>query len=405
MLENADFVWTISQDGSKASFTRETVFSRLLIPLNARNGLYCLWPAALSFLVESENEKQFCFWIPKANQWAAINLRTFSIEHPSLPLLHILENRALSSSRRLVQEYFPSSPKRLASALKDRAFTILGVAPVRAQARLTFDGYEAFSFLAVQRIPQDRKFLEQLVQAEMGSETHCTVRLFPGPLFFNDNYVRKFGDELLSIWDGKLEQFGGKVFAMGGFQMSEAPACNYLGAVLAGIYLPYPIPAKAGKIWLYLIPDNLPQANWSSSKAVVRIACETEQRRYVPSAKGSEAILVHVGTVTPGRYRAKAIWDRRPPFADLGSKLPMTPQDGDFESIESSPFEVPAGETTKILNLSCTKRIGAIDQYYAADQEWLRQNALSGKVDIKAYMDAGQFPKLPGCTTTFISAP
>jgi hypothetical protein len=404
ILDTADFVWTLSQDGTKASFTPETVFSRLSIPLNARNGLYCLWPAALSFLIESENEKQFCFWIPKANRWTAINLKTSSIGTPSPPLLRILESRALSLSRHLVEESFPNRPERLALAVRDRAFSVLGIPPALGEFRKTCDISEAFSFLAVQRLPQDRKFLEKLLQAEINPETHCAVRLFPGPLFFAIQYARESGDQLLTIWDNKPEQFGGKVFGMGGFAMSEAPACNYLGNVLAGIYLPYPVPSKAGKIWLYLIPDKIAPTEWTFSKAVVKIACETENRRYVPSASGAEAILVHVGALTPGRYRAKAIWDRRPPFADLASKLPMTPEAGDFESMESNPFEIAAGRTTTILDLRCTYRIGTTDQYYAADQEWIEQNPLSGTVDIKAYMDQRQFPKLPGCVR-YMSSP
>jgi hypothetical protein len=78
------------------------------------------------------------------------------------------------------------------------------------------------------------------------------------------------------------------------------------------------------------------------------------------------------GTVLPGKYQLKTIWDKRRPFTDTDKPGP-----GDYESLLSAPFEVTAGQTISNLIAFCTNRVetSGTANYYAVDE--LKVKALS----------------------------
>ena len=61
--------------------------------------------------------------------------------------------------------------------------------------------------------------------------------------------------------------------------------------------------------------------------------------------------------LTPGEYRAKVIWERNPPAGiwRTNAYLGIT---GDYESIQTLPITVTAGQTVTNISIAMTNSVG-----------------------------------------------
>ena len=77
--------------------------------------------------------------------------------------------------------------------------------------------------------------------------------------------------------------------------------------------------------------------------------------------------------LTPGDYRFKLIWERHPARTWRTNFYAAIP--GDYESLETKPITVKAGETMENIPLACTNRLGGPEVYEADDR--LMKNQVS----------------------------
>jgi len=232
-----------------------------------------------------------------------------------------------------------------------------------------------YEFITQQRRPEDRHWVEELafgdngVNSQIGSGFSATMFWpFTGQYTFTESdYARLRGDWLLAIWDKKLTN---GMRAMAGETDIDMPRF-YLGKVSGRVRLPVPLnvypTTKSTILHVHLTKEG------------AKDSAEHLTAMIVPAAQSREIEVMQdvwfkFGTVLPGTYRLKAVWDKRAPFAN-----PDTPGPGDYEGVLSTAVVVTAGANISNVVVNCTNRARGGEAYYSADQ-WLADNWRSGKI-------------------------
>jgi hypothetical protein len=232
-----------------------------------------------------------------------------------------------------------------------------------------------YEFITQQRKPEDRHWIEELAFGE--NENIQTGRGFPatmfwpwfagGYTFFESDYARLRGDWLLAIWDKKLTN---GMRPMVGESEINLPRF-YLGKVSGRVRLPVPLnvfpTTKSTILHVHLIKEG---AKHSTERLVGTLAPAAQSREI----EVMEDVWFKFGTVLPGTYRLKVVWDKRSPFSNTDAPGP-----GDYEGTLSAPIVVTAGANISNLVVNCTNRAREGEAYYRADQ-WLADNWRAGKI-------------------------
>jgi hypothetical protein len=342
-----------------------------------------------------ENENILRFWSKDADQWVAYSVDREKSVKPTPELLvkwnettrrHILERMARAKNDAMRKKIDSISPSL--ARVADAAI------PATDPNELRQVNYE---FLALRRNPADRIWFEQALtrrfdptrtQFAMGPGTYfisngkiVTVFMNAGGTFrnwsqrddrlLNEDYEREVADWFLALFDKKIDRNKTRLSPGG-----SGPLYN-LGKVNGAILLPAPILGKQGTMRAYLVPDERAGKTWDPAE----IELITAPLRQVSEDQKDfpDEITFAFATVLPGKYKLKAVWDKRPHFTDEHAAGP-----GDYESDWLGPITVKAGDVLNNLHVFCTNRAGAIggEMYYKADeiaraQKWEPKRDLS----------------------------
>jgi hypothetical protein len=216
-----------------------------------------------------------------------------------------------------------------------------------------------YTFLAMLRKPEDRKWIEELAKNKSGI-SGWMFRVVRPPAqdhyyFEETDHLRAQGDWLLGYWDQKVSHPMPRWNVAG-----DAPRFS-LGKVEGAVRLPMPMPiyrnaTQATRLHIRLIPER-GQKEIEEERIEGVIGFERAVNR-----KRVYDVRFAFTTVLPGTYRLKAVWDKRAPLSDTNSAGP-----GDYESGMTAPFLVEAGKVFTNAVLNCTNRVKGGETYYSAD--------------------------------------
>lgn len=362
----------ITRKGGEQSFWMDQINEHVE---DARDSPYGL-ATTFQLFFESQNPTTFGMWFRSAKQWLVIGLEDFTIRKPEAALIEKLEAVALLRAREMIRENRPTALKKvLRPVLEFAAEYIPAVNPGPRSQYLTRQVEAAYRFLGHQKKPEDKELIEALLEGELTMTTssdgmdELDSRSVNVGLY---SQSRSLGDELLSGWEGKQQDA-----ESGGFDNNRKG--NYFVSLSGMVKLPFAAPTNSHAIWIFLIPNHLEEADWSSDEDVLKIQFNPNSGMF---GSNNDKPLDHLGfsfnNILAGEYRLKALWDRRPPFAALPKSpdeaILGLPTPGDYESAESNPFKLAAGQHAENIVLECTNRVGEAENYFAADEIWKKRN-------------------------------
>jgi hypothetical protein len=314
-------------------------------------------PDANSFLrifeLDSVGSKEiFRIWNPVNDEWQAFNLPEGSTLKPTEAMraawnektrADILVRRA-NYEKALMQQRLFAKSTRLAAAAK-----LLPKKDVE-----TLEDIDCV-FLADRKIPADRKWFQAMLQTK-DFPTSPMQSLFrargSGGLWFEETDAeRRRADATLAIFDGKA-----KYNPVEGLLRAKP---YLLGEVSGRVKLSTPVLSHPGEMRIYLIPAGWEKRAWIDLRETERLGSVLPT---MTPENAKDVVGFTFGSVTPGRFFAKAIWDKRRPFDDRAKAGP-----GDYESALIGPFTLTAGTTLTNIVIECTNRVSGGETYYAAD--------------------------------------
>jgi hypothetical protein len=325
-------------------------------------------------------------WNRDEDQWRAYWVLDGAVVKPTPEMERQWNEAALKTIRARIDRARQGELQKKVTAISPKLskLTASAMSPLKS-GELKEIHYE---FLATRRVPSDRVLLEHLLdhhsdfEPQMiwgslhGSSTGMRASRM-GSFFVkrrNDysfelaDYERQRGDLLLGIFDQKVTRKRSLFLVL-----TEQPLIH-LGTIRGTIRLPAPIPPHGGPIRIYLAPEDQAGKRWDESEtdAIVAPLMPSPNERYGFIDEISFGFL----TTRPGRYKVKAIWDKRPRYVDVRSAGP-----GDYESAWSGPITLTAGGSVEGIRLQCTNRVAGGEAYYQAD-EFLLKQAMAGNVSI-----------------------
>lgn len=242
-----------------------------------------------------------------------------------------------------------------------------------------------FHFLTKRRDPRDRPLFEELIARPLvdpsppgwpannplGGQVYYRflnsgtfVRWGGQNSFRSEHGTRARGDRLLALFDKNPEAIALEK------NNPQASKLFYLGAIDGTVDFPVPVMRKISTLRIFLAPEKSAGKTWSP-EVIEKI--EGPLSPYSTNIfEMPDYVSFQFETVSPGRYMLKAIWDKRPGFADTNQAGP-----GDYES-PWVPIEIAAGGRA-IVSIPCTNRVDGAESYYAADQLALQQWRKDGK--------------------------
>jgi hypothetical protein len=319
-------------------------------------------------------EEVLRLWDPNRNRWSAYATTGGAKFHPSR---EDMDRWNESTRQEILQKLYAAQREEL----RQRAMSVsapLARMAARATTNMALPRQADYEFLANLRNPEDRKWIEQLLEKSSPFPIQQRIQFLRGggePYFFEcTDHLRSHADWLLALWDKKISVEQNPYWFLGGRGMHQSPH-HKLGEVAGTIRLPMPMPIYRNSTQATLLHIRLIRAEDLDKKT----PAENEERIAAPIGYERARDRRHVyearfafTTVLPGTYHLKAIWDKRRPLSDTNSAGA-----GDYESALSAPFGVVAGGTVTNF-LFCTNRIAGGEAYYAADEilerQWLAEN-------------------------------
>lgn len=322
----------------------------------------------LELLLDEEEPGIYVFWESTSGKWVVVDLESAKLLVASGEQEKRLNAFGLEKAREVVREHQPDRLKRALTPLKRKAAEMIpGIIANPGAGMFREMPAGAYRFLAKQQKPEDKGWIGNLLKSGLDTiyghsqlGTHLQLH----------SEERALGDQLLAKWEGKTwpEEEEEERYLRGPGKY------HYLGGIGGEVRLPFVAPDKAGLLFIYLIPAEVPQGSWDKHTSVQKVSYSLE-RKIGGFSMGPERVD-QVGftfdTLEPGAYRVKAVWDRRPPHGTEGSVTAPSP--GDYESAESKVFELDAGHPAREVVLECTNRVGKADEYFAADEIWRSRN-------------------------------
>jgi hypothetical protein len=223
-----------------------------------------------------------------------------------------------------------------------------------------------YMFLIQLHDARDRIWFERLLEKQPNDLSTNVIRLrmqtghWEADHYFSErDPQRANADMMLGLWEGRAKLPDGEY----GFYSDR----RYILAGVAGIVrLPSPVLTKAGTLRIFLVTQGTEAGAWLQRR-------ETEMLEApLPDVSPNDPDFANeiefaFETVAPGKYFLKAIWDKRPPFDNVG-KAGV----GDYESNFFGPIELKSGMELTNLFVQCTNRSSDGATYYAADEKTQR---------------------------------
>ncbi len=323
--------------------------------------------ALIDFVLE--DDKTYAIWFGQTDQWLLISLKDYKStvvrDSAQIGRLNSLARRRVEP---LVLEHQPAPLRRVIDAIKERIGKLVpalaSTPPLRWSSPEVMTGY---LFLAARKEPADKIFIERLATFPMrGVQQHGNIiGAHPVRFSFISGPERVLGDFLLSRWNGDTNR---EFIPRETYLMLPDEPLKYLGTVRAQFELPIPIPDdKGGNIWAYLIPAHIPPGRWTGNVEVITYVLSLAQFALQAGSVHDSKLEAVFKEVLPGEYRLKLVWERRPLAAFRPNNGFYAAAPGDYESTESKPFVIKAGESRSDITINCTNRIGDAKAYEADD--------------------------------------
>jgi hypothetical protein len=360
---------------------------------------------ALEFLSDQLNV--FAIWYPAPNRWLTIDLKNGVLSSPNPSVIGILgselgnvtrtdlwltrpademvealndEDEAKRRSLDSIRMHQPNFLKAMLDPLRQKVGQFIpSVMPANASPlQSLYESYPFYLFVARNKVPEGEKYIHNLLEFPFHRKISSIDHSEP-PCVTLRSDERALGDIALRLWnDIPVESDHHSSYR---FPIQFRPG-QYLGGVTGRIVLPIVRPDKdPGALWIYLVPASRGAGEWEKAEDVLplysnlsfgmhagRLMARGGAFPFFPGPPPIEfdAVDFRFLTITPGKYRIKAVWDRRAPFAPMEGRA--APEPGDYESTESEPFDVAAGRILTIPPLECTNRISGVATYYTADE-------------------------------------
>jgi hypothetical protein len=362
---------------------------------------YATRPETLQFVFDAKGVH--ALWVPSLDKWLTIDLKTGALNAPAvnlgeaistLPLnaprtgvwlkppsedlVSVLNAEATRRSLAAVRRHQPTAIKTMLRPIQEKLGEfIASLKPSQSQLALS-ECSAAYLFLARHKVPEGEKYIRKLLEMPIEQTPGNTGLTASGPelrfQFSVSSNERMLGDMAWRYWNDIAVNVP---TVNSGYAFDQDRSTHYLGGVRGSVRLPIVRPdTKPGTVWVYLIPAGIKSNEWAKSRSVVTLVCQLDSgpaspRRF-PGQFQFDSFDYRFSTISPGEYRLKAVWDRRPPFAPPeGIALP---EPGDYESVESAPFTISTNSTAVGLDLLCTNKVGQAETYYAADESWKKLN-------------------------------
>jgi hypothetical protein len=334
----------------------------------------------LDVLLDRATPPIYGMWLPPINQWLALDLQNGVLKLAESAQKITLDQIAARKARQMIEHQRPRVLRKVLGPVKEKAAKILPGLISTNQLSDEALPEIAYLFLAEAKQPGDRKYFEELLQTPLSSGGEASMdgdcRVW--------SRERSLGDVLLSEWESN---------SLASSVLSSRPesesALKHLGEIRGAVKLPFPLPERPGNLFIYLFPAVTGPGDWAKSASVVKAAVVLEgavvpgmppiSKPPRPPSRWRDLrdeFGFSFSTLTPGEYKLKAVWDRRPPLGNTSGDSPVRPSPGDYESAESSAIKVGAGEVVTNITLFCTNRVGKAEEYFSADDIWKSQHPL-----------------------------
>jgi hypothetical protein len=215
------------------------------------------------------------------------------------------------------------------------------------------------TFLATRKNPDDRILLEALLSNPHFGASGRFVGSASSPashgkrvLHLNRHYCysteRLLGDQSLAKWDAR----GGPK------NLSAFRRLHYLGIVEGAVTLPQVDGLNKARLWIYLVPAEVPRDQWAENLPVHRMTVTLA----LPGSDKEEtrAFPFGISTIKPGRYWVKAVLDKADVMGGQSwakdRRSAYEPRSGDYENVDSPIVTVVAGKTENV-SVDCTHKV------------------------------------------------
>ncbi len=313
--------------------------------------------ALLDFILD--DEKNYAVWFGQTDRWAVISLETAEVTVVKDPRkISELNQIAYRRAQELVSLHQPAPLRRMFTALQASVAKIApSLAPLYQSRHIPAETAASYLFLATRKNSSDRSYIEHLVQypSEGIQDGYGRTDSKFDIGYSVTGHERAIGDYLLSRWNGETNR---EVLLRETYLLLPDDSLHYLGSINVDLELPMKIsPTNAGIVWAYVIPNRVPAGDWNRSSDVIPFRTYLQFPPFQtgePIGPKGQATFRYL---SPGEYRLKMIWERNPP-AGLWRTNIYTGLPGDYESAETPPIQVEAGEIAGPISLSSTNRIG-----------------------------------------------
>jgi len=204
----------------------------------------------------------------------------------------------------------------------------------------------AVQFLGKLKNKEDREIIESLLtNKDFYTWYEQTGRKFLR--YYCWSPKRALAERILAEWDGKPMKNLGR----------SNQEYYYLGTVEGTLKLHLPPNAGDHRLCIYLVPGEVIKENWYDKIPVHRITAYFSKYSFHNHQWPTSNIPFRIQGITPGRYRAKAVWDKAKPHNFGDNYITGPPQKGDYQSVESPLITVKAGEKIENIIIDCTHKV------------------------------------------------
>ena len=323
--------------------------------------------APLSFFLDTQSV--YALWFVTVNKWIVIDLQTRKLILPDPTLTNALNAEATRRAMNRLRQHQPGPLKELLRPARVKLSSwVPRLAPGHAPENLLRNDNQlpaSYFFLALRKEPAAEAYIQSLLECPIEQNLGYPFKMGEAVVFVTLSHERRLADLAWRLWNEiPIEK---KTLPNGTIDYSPPP--HFLGAVRGKVLLPTLAPDKSpGPVWVYLIPATIDPGKWRDHDKVVALFCGLDTR-YLDSLRSRlKELEYEFQTITPGTYRLKAVWDRRPPLAVQNGRAVAEP--GDYESVESAPFTIAAQQTIDGPALECTNKVGETQarEWFDADE-------------------------------------
>jgi len=208
-------------------------------------------------------------------------------------------------------------------------------------------GEKPYEFLGNLKNPADRRYVEQLLSSKHFSQTSQKSKENHLLRYTAGSTERLLAERILARWDGRTTEK----------RAASTMPLHYLGKLEGTVTLPVTDNPRNATLWIYLIPDNIPEGQWHKQPPVQRLVAsfaDYSLKRF--DLEYTRKFPFCISTITPARYRVKAFLDTTKPLSKYTDKIYL-PRQGDYQSNESAILRIKAGEIADDITIVCTRKV------------------------------------------------